>query len=241
VKYTAGSFVNNAGNGNEGVSDSFTVVTLVIQAAWHNATDPADVDGENGVTAIDVLTIINWINSHPNDTSLPSSPASGPPFYDVNNDKAITPRDVLLVINYINNHPAASAEGEGIVGLAAEPGTPVATGAMLPARAFGGLAIWLDRNAAGVGRFFDDTPPDDSGFSPSSAGPSLRARTDETAPGADLLTVLGNELGRVMGLDHEGLTIEGRGPDARPTAPRLGQLPIVSDLDAVWAELGRWG
>ncbi len=58
------------------------------------------------------MLIINWINAHPNDPSLPAPPASPPPYYDVSDSDGITALDVLLVINYINSHPTASGEGE---------------------------------------------------------------------------------------------------------------------------------
>jgi len=57
--------------------------TTVGNNPWHNYMNPDDADGENGVTPLDVLTLINYINSHPGDLSLPASPASAPPYYDV--------------------------------------------------------------------------------------------------------------------------------------------------------------
>jgi len=78
---------------------------------WQNQTNRLDVDGEGHVVAQDALTIINYINSHP-DYSLPVPPESPPPYYDINNDGLCTPLDALLVINYINGQ--GSGEGEAL-------------------------------------------------------------------------------------------------------------------------------
>ena len=86
------------------------VVDLPVTNVWHNYANPYDVDGLKGVTPLDVLILINHINSHPGDTSLPASPAVGPPYLDVNGDNQITASDVLEVINYLNADP--SGEGE---------------------------------------------------------------------------------------------------------------------------------
>lgn len=80
--------------------------------SWQNPADPLDVDGKDGVTPLDVLIIITYINSHPGDTSLPSPPESPPPYLDVNNDGSCTPLDVLQVIQYINSQSFGTAEGE---------------------------------------------------------------------------------------------------------------------------------
>jgi len=79
---------------------------------WHNHASRWDVNGQNGVTPLDVLIIINYINAHPNDSSLPQPPPLPPPYYDVSNDEEVTPLDVLLVINYINSHIFGASAGE---------------------------------------------------------------------------------------------------------------------------------
>ena len=77
---------------------------------WHNSVDPCNVNGEGGVTPLDVLTIIHYINSHPGDNSLPAAPFAPPPYYDVNNDQTISPLDVLTVITFINSQTSGEAE-----------------------------------------------------------------------------------------------------------------------------------
>jgi hypothetical protein len=86
----------------------------VVDCGWRNPVNPFDVNGDGHVTPQDVLLVINYINAHPDQTSLPSAPPSPPPFYNVNGDDAITPSDVLAVINYINAHPTGRFEGESL-------------------------------------------------------------------------------------------------------------------------------
>ena len=80
---------------------------------WHNTRSPFDVDASGKIDAADVLAIINYINAHASDPSLPPPPAAPPPFYDVDDDGLCLPSDVLLVINYINTHAIPGGEGEG--------------------------------------------------------------------------------------------------------------------------------
>jgi hypothetical protein len=88
------------------------VIEWRMSSPWHNPVNPYDVDGQNGVTALDVLLLINYLNANPGNTSLPSTSITPPPYYDVNNDGLITPLDVLMVINFINSQSAAEPEGE---------------------------------------------------------------------------------------------------------------------------------
>jgi len=67
---------------------------------------------DDAVSAIDVLTIINYINAHPGVAPPPDAPAAPPPFYDVHIDGAVTAQDVLQVINEINKQAAKAGEGE---------------------------------------------------------------------------------------------------------------------------------
>jgi PKD repeat protein len=89
-------------------------MTLLVQSVWHNPALRYDVNGDGLVQPLDVLILSNHINLHPGDPSLPSAPATSPPFYDVNNDGLITASDVLQVVNRINALIGA-AEGEAPV------------------------------------------------------------------------------------------------------------------------------
>jgi hypothetical protein len=79
---------------------------------WQNPADRFDVDGRDGVTAGDVLDLVNYINSHPGNPAVPPSPAVPPPYYDVTGNGFITADDVLQVINEINRRIAGAGEGE---------------------------------------------------------------------------------------------------------------------------------
>ncbi len=83
-----------------------------LRSSWHNASDPYDVNDRDGLTAQDVLEIVNYINAHPGNPFPPATPAAPPPFYDVNGDGLIRPDDVLQVINEINRRIVRSIGGE---------------------------------------------------------------------------------------------------------------------------------
>lgn len=71
-----------------------------------------DVNADGFISPIDVLQVINYINSGlPTDLSLPAT--NVPPYIDVNGDGSVGPLDALLVINYLNSL-SPSGEGEEI-------------------------------------------------------------------------------------------------------------------------------
>ena len=77
-------------------------------STWQNPQDQYDVNGIDGVTALDVLLIINEINENgPRD--LAQANFQAPPYVDVNGDGFCTALDALQVINVIN----ARSSGEG--------------------------------------------------------------------------------------------------------------------------------
>lgn len=88
--------------------------TAVSGNHWHNAANRFDVSGSNDVTAQDVLLIINYINKHPGDQSLPAPPATPPPYYDVTDDGLCTANDALFVINEINRRVSKGGAGEAV-------------------------------------------------------------------------------------------------------------------------------
>jgi hypothetical protein len=96
-------------------SDSGGRTDSVSSATWRNLDNPYDVDGVDGVTPLDVLIIVNYINAHPGDMSLPDVQIAEPPFYDVSGDGLCTPHDVLLVINFLDSWEQPLAEGEAPV------------------------------------------------------------------------------------------------------------------------------
>ncbi|HPM81482.1 MAG TPA: RHS repeat-associated core domain-containing protein, partial [Candidatus Anammoximicrobium sp.] len=92
--------------------DTFDTLTTVMQVPWQNPVNQYDVYGQDGVWPLDVLLIVNYINAHPGESSVPPAPQVPPPFYNVDGDDGITAQDVLLVINYINSQSAAAGEAE---------------------------------------------------------------------------------------------------------------------------------
>ena len=86
---------------------------------YTNQANPLDVNGDGGVSPLDVLQIVNYLNFN-GSGALPFPPAvAPPPFLDVNGDGAVTPLDALMVINFINGRtsgggvPGGGGEGEG--------------------------------------------------------------------------------------------------------------------------------
>jgi hypothetical protein len=86
---------------NAAVSDVFDVA-VTPAFPWHNYNLPLDVNGDNAVSPIDVLIIIQEINRN-GSYELPTPRSElAPPFYDVDRDGWITPSDALQIINYLN-------------------------------------------------------------------------------------------------------------------------------------------
>jgi uncharacterized repeat protein (TIGR01451 family) len=82
-------------------------------AIWQNPLHPYDVDGSNGVTPLDALLTINYLNEHAGDSGLLPIVDGPPPFYyDVNGDHLCTPQDALLVINFLKSAQTDAGEGE---------------------------------------------------------------------------------------------------------------------------------
>ena len=85
---------------------------IVLPRTWSNPDNPHDVDGNGRVSPLDALIVINYLNSHPDDSMLPAMPHVPPSYYDVNGDNLCTAADVLRIINFINAWEARGA-GEG--------------------------------------------------------------------------------------------------------------------------------
>jgi len=96
-------------------------------APLQNPDRPTDVNADNLVTPLDVLLVINTINSPGSrpagDTLSERGMADGEaeyavsaPFYDVNGDYVISPLDVLMVINDLNANGARTAGSAGTGG-----------------------------------------------------------------------------------------------------------------------------
>ena len=90
---------------------------------WQNEMLLCDVTGGGRVTPLDVLALINYLNTHGTGAlpSAPIAPNAPPPYVDVDGDGNGSPADVLLVINYLDSQITAAAEGEATTGVPPSP------------------------------------------------------------------------------------------------------------------------
>jgi VCBS repeat-containing protein len=106
-----------------GAASPQTTVTITIgrapAPAYQNPSQQWDVNADGFVSPIDVLILVNLLNSR--GSSIPVAGLPGPPDYvDVNGDNFVTPLDVLAVVDKINAS-SGSGEGEQLVGINAAP------------------------------------------------------------------------------------------------------------------------
>ena len=102
-----------------GAASPQTTVTITIgrapAPAYQNPSQQWDVNADGFISPIDVLILVNLLNSR--GSSIPVAGLPGPPDYvDVNGDNFVTPLDVLAVIDKINSS-SGSGEGEQIIGV----------------------------------------------------------------------------------------------------------------------------
>ncbi len=76
-----------------------------------NSNNAFDVNADGFVSAMDVLTVINMLNSS-GPGSLAGEGEDPKIFVDVNADGSLTAMDALLIINYLNGLSGLSGEGE---------------------------------------------------------------------------------------------------------------------------------
>ena len=106
------------------ISNVAQVVVSVIPNPGQNPNLALDVNGDELITAIDALLIINKLNRDlpAGQTSIPVDPDEPtPPFFDVNGDGVISSLDALLVINALSRmeNQGGNGEGESVAGDAA--------------------------------------------------------------------------------------------------------------------------
>jgi len=103
--------VDSGGTENGGADTSETRFFQIEIDKLHplqNTVQPLDVSGDAKISPLDVLLIINYLNSHlrsPQDLAGKGE-ASAPMYIDVSGDDKISPIDALLVLNFLNNEPA---------------------------------------------------------------------------------------------------------------------------------------
>lgn len=90
---------------------------VYTQKPWTNPIDRLDVDQNGSVQALDVLNIINKINSDGSGKLPPPTTELPPRRYDCSGDNIVSALDAIQVINFINARTEttvpAMAEGEG--------------------------------------------------------------------------------------------------------------------------------
>ncbi|MCC7334890.1 MAG: pre-peptidase C-terminal domain-containing protein [Pirellulaceae bacterium] len=149
-----------------------------------------DVNGDGFVSPIDVLQVINYLNTPTAPKVLNLADATGlPPFVDVNGDGLVTPNDVLTLINYLNSRPRASGEGEAGTspGLVAEGELGIGEQTVLASNWAGGLADVLRPRLAQRGETGNsthdqallDSTEDDSDIAASVASEAVAISVDD--------------------------------------------------------------
>jgi hypothetical protein len=102
-------------DGQNTTFESFVVTvnapTVFEDSPWQNPILQYDVNADRIVTPVDVLLIINYLNSS-QPPLLRETDLVSPPYLDVSGDQLVSPVDVLLVINYLNERAIIGGEGE---------------------------------------------------------------------------------------------------------------------------------
>jgi len=95
-------------------SETFLIDVAANANPFHNPESPYDVNGDDQVTPLDALLILNAISQNGAAGPISDFPPPGR-YWDVNGDGMITPLDALLILNYLNvqSRPTAVSEPEG--------------------------------------------------------------------------------------------------------------------------------
>jgi hypothetical protein len=111
---------------------SVDIIAHTGVVSWQNPVRPADVNGDGDVTALDALLLINFINAHSGNLSVPSEDVP-PPYFDVDGNGSVTAADVLVVINQLNTAATSfsSAGAESPASSFAEGESPDVAGQMM--------------------------------------------------------------------------------------------------------------
>ena len=89
---------------------------VIVANPWQNSPNQYDVNNDDGVSPLDALLLINYINAQASPPiPLPLPKPAGYPFYDVERGRQRRPHTTcLLVINEINRlNTQLGGEGEG--------------------------------------------------------------------------------------------------------------------------------
>lgn len=137
----------------------------------HNADLPVDVNGDNLVTAIDALIVINQMARSRPEGEFASNSTGPSFFYDVNGDGHISAVDALRVINWLNRPNSGSSEPIALVEESSsevdgEPLTQVTEELAAAAKVVGGIGDSETSNTASLVEVSsnDDSDDDDELF-----------------------------------------------------------------------------
>ncbi len=97
----------------EPAMQSFDLRLLDNDSKWHNYVSPLNVDGDQGISPLDVLAIVNYLNSDLSKDLFTATVPTPPIYIDTDDDQTVSPLDALLVINFLNNRVTVAGEGEG--------------------------------------------------------------------------------------------------------------------------------
>ncbi len=97
----------------EPAMQSFDLRLLDNDSKWHNYASPLNVDGDQGISPLDVLAIVNYLNSDLSKDLFSATVPTPPMYIDTDDDQTVSPLDALLVINFLNNRVTVAGEGEG--------------------------------------------------------------------------------------------------------------------------------
>ena len=97
------------------ISGAIQINVLDNDSQWHNYAMPLDVDQDRDISPLDVVIIINYLNSNQNKNLTGVTPPTPRTYIDVDEDMFVSPLDVLIVINYINQRSGVNQRpgGEG--------------------------------------------------------------------------------------------------------------------------------
>ena len=85
-------------------------ISATNERPWMNRENALDVTADGRIEALDVLVLVNEINSSGGgELSLPGGMAVPPPFFDVSGDNLLSAIDVLMVVNGLNSHSSLAA------------------------------------------------------------------------------------------------------------------------------------
>jgi hypothetical protein len=109
--------IANSDDAFDGVPNQTVIVVVQQLILWQSYTHPCDVNADGFIEPVDLLLVIDDVNTNGSRT-LPTVLQHGqgpPPYVDVSGDGDASPVDMLHVISYLNAHgsgPVPAPEGE---------------------------------------------------------------------------------------------------------------------------------